>query len=295
MTLNLEEGGLIHLMKERIKGLMIGLIFVVSISSYYAYNLPDVYISEVTLTPASNFNSSPLSGSLGNIAALAGVNLAGKGTDRVSVAIEVLGSRDFINNLITKYNLKVVLMATKHWDRTTGAIEIDPEIYDVTSKQWTRKVKPPRKPEPSEMEVYKYVEKDFNVAQEKLTGIVTLTMQHQSSEFAKEWLEKAVTEINATMKERDIEEANNNIKFLNQQLDLYSQSDIKNTIYSLIEDNVKTLMIANTRNDYVFKIIDRPYKAEKPLKPNRPLMIIISIISYLIFVYCFLYLKSKGK
>jgi uncharacterized protein involved in exopolysaccharide biosynthesis len=52
----------------------------------------------------------------------------------------------------------------------------------------------------------------------------------------------------------------------------------------LIEEHTKSITLAKTREEYVFKIIDPalPPDADKPVKPKRMLMVVLGILGGLL-------------
>lgn len=244
-----------------------------AVSVTYALSLPNVYKSEVTLSPVAESSNSGLSGQLGGLAALAGANLGNKANDKVGLAVEVLGSRDFIGKFIEENDLYIPIMAAEGWDRASDTLIIDPEIYDVDSNQWLRDVPPPFKPKPSRLETTIEFKKLFSVNNSKATGIVSLGIEHYSPYLAQEWAEKLVRTINEYMRQRDLKEAEQSIAFLNQQVSKTNLSDARTMLFALIEEQTKTLMLANVRSEYVFKVIDPPVVAELKAKPQRALIV----------------------
>ncbi|MFV7714303.1 GNVR domain-containing protein, partial [Shewanella algae] len=52
-------------------------------------------------------------------------------------------------------------------------------------------------------------------------------------------------------------------------------ADIRTILYKLIEDQAKTIMFAEVRDEYVFKTIDPAFIPEEKAKPNRALICIL--------------------
>ncbi|WP_337114703.1 GNVR domain-containing protein [Pseudoalteromonas sp. Hal040] len=50
---------------------------------------------------------------------------------------------------------------------------------------------------------------------------------------------------------------------------------MKSILYKLIEEQAKTIMFANVRDEYVFKVIDAPVIPEIKAKPKRALICIL--------------------
>ncbi|MGL5668109.1 MAG: Wzz/FepE/Etk N-terminal domain-containing protein [Shewanella sp.] len=262
------------------KWLIIAIIVVFAIASVvFAILQPNIYKSEALLAPASEEQGgglSALASQFGGLASLAGVNLGGKGgTDKTELAIEVLRSRQFTSEFIQKHNILADLMAAEKWDRDADKIIYDPELYNEQTNTWVREVKAPFKPEPSMQEAYKAFSKMIAVNKAKDTGMVTLSVEHLSPTVAQQWVTWLIQDINKVMKERDVAEAQRSTEFLNKQIALTNVADIKTVLYKLIEEQAKTIMFAEVRDEYVFKTIDPALAPEEKAKPKRALICVL--------------------
>lgn len=272
--------------------LFITMIFMIG-SLFYAFLMPSIYKTEVLLSPVSESNGINFSGQISGLAALAGVDLAKKGGEKAALAIDILKSRDFMLYFINKYDLYVPIMASKGWDRNTNKLLIDNSIYDEKSSTWVRKVKEPFKPKPSALETLETFNDAVLISQNKLTGTIVISIEHYSPYLAKYWLENLVTEVNETMRLRDLDEANRSIKYLNEKLKETNITELKSMFYSLIEEQTKILMMANSRSDYVLRTIDSAFLPEKKSKPNRIVIVFINALLGLFLGVFIAYYKHK--
>ena len=254
------------------------IVFVV-VAVFYALSLPNIYKSEALLAPVSEDSGLKMSGQLGGLAALAGVNLGGLGSDdKTGLALEIIKSREFLGRFIEKHDLYLPVMASEGWDPADNSLIIDDEIYDINTKQWVRKVKPPFQPKPSLLEVHEDLLKLFAISQDKTTGMVKISLEHYSPYLAKTWVDQLVKAINDEMRQRELNEAQRSIAYLNSQIEQTSLADVRTMLYSLIEEQTKTVMLANVRDEYVFKTVDRAVVAEKKSKPKRALIVILAFM-----------------
>jgi uncharacterized protein involved in exopolysaccharide biosynthesis len=78
-----------------------------------------------------------------------------------------------------------------------------------------------------------------------------------------------VSSINSHAKDRAILEARDSISFLEKELEQTSIVNSQTILYSMIEQQMQKIMLANIRDEFVFKIIDpavNPRRAEvKPV------------------------------
>jgi len=166
-------------------------------------------------------------------------------------------------------------MAAKKWDRENNRVIYDEDDYDVNNQTWVRDVKPPRQPEPSMQEAFKAFEKILVVTKDKETSLVTLAVEPRSPFVSPQWVTLLVQDINKVMKERDVAEANRSSEFLNKQIALTNVADIKAILYKLVEEQAKTIMFAEVRDEYVFKTLDPALAPEEKAKPKRALICVL--------------------
>ncbi|MDC9529677.1 Wzz/FepE/Etk N-terminal domain-containing protein [Pseudoalteromonas sp. Angola-7] len=251
-------------------------------SVLYAINQPNIYKSEALLAPAEQDKAGglgALAGQFGGLASLAGVNLgASGGIDKTQMALEVLKSRQFTSEFIQKHNILHDLMAAKTWNRETNTVMYDQELYVAEQNKWVREVELPFTPEPSMQEAYKEFSQIVSANKDKETGMVQITIEHVSPYVAKHWVDWLIQDINATMKQREVQEANKSTEFLTKQLEQTKIADIRAVLYKLVEEQTKTIMFANVRDEYVFKTIDPAVVPEKKFKPKRALICIFGTI-----------------
>lgn len=262
------------------KWLIIVTTFLFSVASvFYALSLPDIYKSEVTLAPVSEDSGLKIPGQLGGLAALAGVNLGGMGGgDKTGLALEILKSRDFIGRFIEQNDLYLPIMAANGWSRSEDKLLWDPKVYNEQTQQWVRKVKVPFQAKPSTLETIEEFKKLFSVNNDKTSGMVKLSVEHYSPYLAKSWADSLVKAINEEMRTRELTEAERSIAYLNQQIAQTNLADVRTMLFSLIEEQTKTLMLANVREEYVFKTVDPAVVAEKKSKPARALICILAAL-----------------
>lgn len=249
---------------------------------FYTLSLPNIYNSEALLAPAEEGGSgglSALAGQFGGLASLAGVNLSGAAGDKVTIAIELLKSRQFIGEFIERNELKPAIFAAEDWDQSSNSLVYDESVYLKDTKSWVRDVKPPKKTEPSIQEVHRiFLKENLAVSQDKETGLVKLTIKHFSPFVAKEIASKLIDAINTKMRQNDISDAQKSIDYLNDALIKTNVADMQQVFYQLIEKQQQTKMLANVRDEYVLKVIDPPIVAEEKSGPKRAIICVLFVM-----------------
>ena len=182
-------------------------------------------------------------------------------------------------------------MAVKSWHRDSNRLVFDPEIYD--KGQWVREVDYPTTPKPSVQEAFEQFSDLLNVSEDKLSGFVTVSMEHVSPEVAKRWVDLIIKGINEAVRGTAISEAQSSIEYLTTQLKQTPLVSLDEVFAQLIEEQTKTMMLAHASEDYVFQVIDPPVVSERKSKPHRALIAVVGtllggmlvVLSVLIFHY----------
>ena len=271
--------------------LLVSFVFGV-IGVLYAKSLPNIYKSEALLVPVTDSSGVEISGQLGGLAALAGVNLGGSVGDKAALAIEILKSREFVTRFIQKYDLFVPIMAGESWDKESNVLNINNEIYDIEKKEWVRGVGELHGSRPTNQEGYAMFMTLFDVSQDKTNGLVRVSIEYMSPFLAKEWVSLLVKEINREMRYRELNEAQKSISYLNEQILQTDIADVKSMLFSLIEEQTKTLMLASVREEYVFNTIDPAIAPEKKSGPKRAIIVILAVVFGFVVGLFFVLLKG---
>ena len=274
--------------------LMFSLFFI-----FYSLSIENTYISGSVLKVNSE-NRSSLSEYAG-LASMAGIELGGGRGEKNSIEdIEaVLTSKGFVKHLIQFEDVMLNIMAAKSFDVMNQQLIYDEKKYNTELKEWVRDIDFPFKPKPSALEVHEdYLDKIVSIRLEEKAQFVYLSVEHVSPIFAKEFLELIIEELNMIMRQRDLEESSNALKYLKDQISETPQIEIRNTINEMVRTQLQTQMTAKINKDYVLTALDPPYLPLEKSNPKRSLIVIIGTIlgffSSLAWVtfYNFLYRKE---
>lgn len=239
------------------------IIFLAIIISYIIAILSTpIYRAEALLAPigkessASGFAS--VANQLGGLASLAGISL-GKGDSKIEVIIATLKSREFTNKFIKENNLLPILFQDK-WDKK--------------NRQWIA-----GKKSPTLWDGYKLFNNSVRVVKvDKGTGLITLIIEWRDPVLAARWVEDLISRINELLRTEAIHESVKSIEYLKAELDRTSVIEIKRSIYGLIEAQTKKMMLANTRKDFAFRVIDPAVAPEEMIRPKRALIVFFGLI-----------------
>lgn len=282
------------------KKLLITLITSIAavLSVLYALSLPNIYTSNSVLAPTVKDESlSSKLGAYSGLASLAGINVPSNNDSKSIEAIRRIKSFDFFSNhFLPSIQLKN-LLAVDEWVQFGNKIIYKKELYDNEKNNWVREVSYPQSKIPSNQEAFKAYKSILSITTEDESGFVSISIDHKSPIIAKKWLDIIIKKINESMREIDINEAENSINFLNNQSKLTSIQSIKTAVAKLQESQMQTLMMASSNEEYIFKIIESPIVSEKKSSPNRAVICIMGTIFgaffSLIIVFLQLYIKNS--
>ena len=263
------------------KKLIIGITAVFAlVSVFYALSIPNQYRATALVSPAegSGGGLSGALGQLGGLASLAGVSIGGGESSEAQVAQEIMRSRGFIEEFISENNLAVEVFAAEGWDMGSNQLEINSDIYDVDSLLWVRDAPAGKTAEPSGWELFKKFSGMFSVSEDKKTGMVSISVEYFSPELAKEWVDRLVIGINQHMQSRKLEKVNINIQYLEAQIQKTSIAEMREVFYTIIEEQIKSKMLAEASPEYAFVTVSPAMVPEEKSQPKRALICILGTL-----------------
>lgn len=259
-----------HLLKKKIH---IGLFSAFTGISALIISLtfPDIYLSEAKLVVANDDQSmnnlSRMTSQLGGLASLAGLNVQSE-NDESAIALEVLESRQFILELVNELDIAPSIFASTGWNKDTRKVEFDSSLYDENKDMWLIEGEAGTR-RPFNFEIIDSFKGLFSKDFESDGGFLSLSFKHHSPEFAKFLLEQTIVKINSVMRDRALTESEARIDYLNEQIKKTDVATVKTIFFQLVESELQKKMLAETRPEYVFKVIDPPYFPEEKTSPKR--------------------------
>lgn len=289
---NLEISALINAIWSSKFSILLSIIFFAACAAIFALTLPDKYKSTVLLTPASGISQSSDFKGLSPLAGLAGISLPSASNEAV-IAIEVLKSRIFIENFIDKHNILIPLMASQDWNASSGEIVLNKKIYNNNLKKWVRKSQPTK---PSLHEAYDFwIENIFSLKEDRENSFLVVNITHYSPILAQEWLALLINELNNFMRDLDVREANLANDYLQLEVSKTTSEELRPLLFGLIQSNAEKKMLAYSRPEYIFRIIDPPIVPEKKYLPNRLIIVLMGIVTGTLFGFLLALFSNRKK
>jgi hypothetical protein len=202
------------------------------------------------VTPARERNTGgagALATELGGLASLAGVDIATGGLGNMQTAAAVLESHHLAEEFI----------------RRNGLL---PELKRASSRNSTL------------WRATEFFKKGvLTIVKDQRKGVTTVTIQWTDPATTERWANGYVALANELLRNRALEEATHNIAYLNEQLAKSNDVELRKVMYSLIENETKTLMLANGRREYAFQVVDPAVTPELKAGPHRLILTLIGL------------------
>ena len=241
--------------------------------------LPEQYQAEVHLISTNNdeqLSFGGAGGDLGGIASLAGFDSRLGSDSRLDrLALDVIQTHSFAADFLSNQpSLIPLLIAIQGWDLESSTVEFDDSLYSPDTGWVNEPVTEIKKLEQLWSAVYQF-EKRLEVTESSTTNMVTLAFEHESPSVAANVLEQLQLKINSQMRESVIQDSKRNIEYLTEEATNTSVADLKAVFYRLIEEQTKTLMLASSSREFVFK---KATPILMPVSPSGPPRVLVTII-----------------
>ena len=246
--------------KSKIYRILLFSFIICLTGSLYKGYVGNFYVSTSLIIPQKDTNSSDfIDSNLGNLASFAGLNIPSE-TDKSDVALEILKSKKFIDNFLIKRGILKDIFALNSWNKESNTLVYDLELLDKDSIRLIDSFKISNEKAHDE-----WLDNIFNFQRDSKTGFIRLNITHRSPHRAEEILDWLITDLNNEMRDIDVNEAELSLNFLYNGVSEITNIRIKEIYYRLIESYTEKKMLAFSRQDYVFKVIDPPAVSEKPI------------------------------
>jgi len=264
---------------------IITLFFAIS-SILYSLSLPNIYQSDVILTP-SDRSSEGITGqsALTGLTATLGIGGGGSKANPAVLAVAIMKSWGFTEEIIERNDLKVVLAASKGWNQDNNYQILDEEIYDVERGLWLN--------EPNSWQLFQKLKSKVSISYKPKDQFITLAVKDYSPYLAKRIVEIYISAINDHMRQRQITQSNKNLIYLEAQLEKINNTSLKQVFYQLILQENKSKMMAEANPEFTFVIVSKPMIPLVKAEPRRSI-IVVSLTLFGFLISC-LYFLFKGR
>ena len=226
--------------------------------------MPNIYRSEATIIPRPrDEDSAARISSLQDFVGIAGeiVRFGARGdVDKFEV---VLKSRELTRRVVERYDL----------------------LPDLFEEQWDPLINGWKEnPAPTLQDAYDLLMGMLKVSRQRSTDILTVAFEHEDPRFAKILVANYLAELSESLREETLEEAAENKRFLEEQLEATSDILLKEKLWILLSKEIEKGIVLKAQRYHSFIVLDPPVASDpnKSVKPNRPLISILSMLAALI-------------
>jgi uncharacterized protein involved in exopolysaccharide biosynthesis len=254
------------------------------VAALLAFVPTPVFRAQAVLLPVSNSPQSQLTsglqaGGLASLAGLAGINLDGF-DDFKKESLALLTSRNFTAQFIEEENLLPIFFAKK-WDAARGRWRTDNP-----------------QEEPSIDDGLEFFDKHVRfVTEDKRNGLTMVAIEWTDRSLAAKWANDLVARANAELRRRTIQNAQHSLEFLRRELGTTTISELQQTLYRLMESELRKNMLAAVREDYAFRVIDtaRVPSKKRRVWPQRTLIFSVAIGAALVLNAAIARVRSRSR
>ena len=244
-------------------------LIVSSFSLTYAHMQKDIYTAEATLSPNTQpSDMSDIASRLSGFGAFSAFGAVDARNSNVPLATSIMKSRNFYQRFIYE-NMLPEIYAVIGWDESENKLIYNNDLYNEVTQEWIIKKPTIQQSHGSFLDLYSIENDGINII---------LKVEHYSPYFAKKLLDKILFSINSSLGQKDIDQTKKAIDFLSERRNETNLVGMREVIAKMIEEQTKTLMLANISSEYVFNIIDPSVIPESPSGPNRKLIVMMGII-----------------
>lgn len=255
---------ILHIVKSHKKILLLFVIFGSVLGIIVALSLPRYF--EVSMTVVPNEKQRSNNQQLSGIQALTGIKLGSTGqVSEKEIGLLILQSRQFILNFVDKYDLL-------------------PHLY------------PKGSPPLNQAKIYEDFSKLLVVNQEITSSDITISLMWKDAELAKEWLNCLMLDVSTLMRDRAKKRGEKSLVYLRDQLSQARDPDVRQSFIAMIKQETQKMMLTDIREEYLFEIIDGPLVPAYPSKPNRKLIVILSVFGgFIIGMFVCLFFEGRRR
>jgi uncharacterized protein involved in exopolysaccharide biosynthesis len=216
-----------------------------AIAVFLALTATPLYRAEIVVLPVRENAAGgmgALSGQLGGLASLAGMAIGSGGPGREGQAM--LQSRLLVEEFVIRN-----------------------KILDDFAKGSPQKIT-------LWFAVQRFRKTVLSIDEDKVKGLTTVGISWTDPVVAARWANQFVALANELMRERALADADRNITYLNAEISRTHVVELQRIMYSLVESEMKTRMLASGREEYAFTVVDPGVAPEMRYSPRRTLWVL---------------------
>jgi uncharacterized protein involved in exopolysaccharide biosynthesis len=242
--------------------------------------MTNIYRSEATIAARESEQSTgkALSGALGGLGGFVASEIGlGGGSDADKIEV-LLKSRQLANLVVEKHSLLPVLFDKK---------------WDAQKKTWMET------PAPTFQDAYKVIKDTLlKVTRDRKTNVITVSIEHKDPGFARSMVQYYLTELSEGLRAKVLKDAQENMRFLTEQLNRTSDPLLREKIYNTLAKEIEKDTFARAQTYYGFYVLDPPIAPDlnKKASPRRSMILILSVVvTFFVAVFLAFFLEYLNR
>ncbi len=238
------------------------------------------YDVTAAIAPVTQSNQQ-LSGSLGALAKLGGVNLGalGAGGEQFRLFVSAIPSREVGDQLARDQVLMRGLFPTQWsdseqgWRESTGILHIlshtVQDVLGIPVRPWAP---------PSGEDVSKLLSTRLEIDEDPKSPVITLRMQSSHPEVALRLMRELITTIDGQLRARALRRANDYIAYLTQEIEKVSIAEYRAALTDRLSEQEQIRMMASANVSFAVQVFSQPTAATWASAPKSVLILVFALI-----------------
>jgi uncharacterized protein involved in exopolysaccharide biosynthesis len=230
------------------------------LAAIIALVLPEKFEGSVVVVDANRARSggmpTALLGQLGGLAGLAGIDISqlsqGSGSARA-----ILNSRVLVAEFIERNDLLPILFR---------------DDWDAGAKRWTTDADDTPT---SWLGARMFIDDVLRIEEDTVSGTIRVTVEWDDPELAADWANGLVALANQIVRNRDLADAEKSVAYLKGEIEKTNIVGLQQVLYSLVESEMQTIMLAKIKEEYAFSVVDPAVVPELRSSPIRSLIVVV--------------------
>lgn len=269
-------------------------------------SITNIYSAKAKIIPVSakGINGGGIAASLmQQVGGLPGISLPESASE--TEIITLLKSITLREEIINSYNLLPVLFPerwdnkTKTWRKNSASI-FNPfflfKRFRALFGSAEKKSPDHEYGVPTIWDGLRKLDKTVSIVSNRKENNITISVEAEDPVLAAQMVGYFLAALNEYMSDEAKRVAGINRKYLEEQLRQTADPYIQQKIYNMISQQIETSMMAEVKENFSFKVLERPKAPDKKIRPKRSLMVLISLVVSLLlagfFVSFMAYLES---
>jgi uncharacterized protein involved in exopolysaccharide biosynthesis len=254
---------------------------------------PKQYTSESLLSTVSSSDgrgSSDIASQYGSLASAVGIDIGSAIGGQKDLAIRTIQSRDFLKYLLLNPNIFQVFVAAEKYNNTSKELIYNSAMIarfqsflngesEVNFKDMN----------PSFDILYSQYLRMLSISSQTESNFIKVSVTHISPEFSQFFLTEIISQLNQKARRADLIKSNRAIEFLTTTIQETQIQEVRSTMSSLLENQLKTQLMANILDEYLLSTLDRPHYPRFPSSTSRKnIVFIFTILGFMLSTLFFM-------